>query len=741
MFIYSDRFLTKRSKTLVVAIFALAITSAQSQIQVNWMRDGNSFWYSENQHGQTKFYKVNPQKNIKTELLNFNQFKDLFKEAEGLILNDFPFDHFKFIDANETKISFTAFDTNYNLDLNDYALSRGTLKKSHDSTILPKVIKTWKWSWPDLKEQKSPDGKWLLGLDNYNVVVRSTQDGRLIQLTSNGEQTKEWLFGWEDNACSGTWSPDNSMVALVQDDIKNIPFTPIPYVLGDSIEIGWLKASKPGSSLAKRSVFISHIYNNKLIKANLNYPNYPKITIVGWAPDSSEIWILVEARYSDTGGPTKRKKLVAVNADTGNTRTVLEESDRSQFIAFINHGEEFIWASERNGWYNLFLFDSNGLLINKITNNDFPLLIGPHGWIPQNPIIFIDEAFETVYYMAQGDKSRPYDSHFYKCQFNGRETIQLTDEPGWHEIQLSPSKSFFVDTYSNALEPPITKLKSIEGKTIAILSKSEKDYTNNNEYVIREKFKVKAADGQTDLYGVLYKPPGFEVTKEYPVIEWIYAGPWTTIAPRKYNDYSSIEAQHFARLGAITFVVDGRGTPGRGKAFEDEILGNLGLIEIPDHLAVLRQLASSRPYMNLKKVGIIGGSWGGYFTLRAMLLAPDVYKVGVSLKPANDLADYFASYVEPYLGAPEKNQDGYNYGSNALKTKELEGKLLIIHGTGDAEAPFSGTLKLLDAFYGYGKQVDLMVVPDADHYPLQGKHGVFLRKSIDEYFKKHLGLD
>jgi dipeptidyl aminopeptidase/acylaminoacyl peptidase len=255
-----------------------------------------------------------------------------------------------------------------------------------------------------------------------------------------------------------------------------------------------------------------------------------------------------------------------------------------------------------------------------------------------------------------------------------------------------------------------------------------------------EEFVVKAADGRTDLYGLLYKPPDFDPSKKYPVIEWIYAGPWTTVVPRRFTDYAGVEAQSLARLGAVVFVVDARGTPGRDREFQDVVVGNLGRHEIPDHVATLRQLAEEHPYMDTNRVGVFGGSWGGYFALRAMLLAPDVYHVGVAVKPARDIADYYADYIEPYMGLPKSSPEGYAYGSNTRLVQNLKGKLLLIHGTGDAEAPFSGTMKMVDALMRAGKYFDLIVVPDENHFPMRGRHAEYLREAIRRHFQKHLEL-
>ncbi|MCH8203262.1 MAG: S9 family peptidase, partial [Proteobacteria bacterium] len=257
-----------------------------------------------------------------------------------------------------------------------------------------------------------------------------------------------------------------------------------------------------------------------------------------------------------------------------------------------------------------------------------------------------------------------------------------------------------------------------------------------------EEIVVQAADGKTDLYGVLYKPYDFDRERKYPVIEYIYGGPQLSDVQRTFmNDYA-IYPQALAQLGFVVFVVDGRGTPGRSKAFQDVAHGNLGRHEIVDHMAALMQLAGRRPYMDLGRVGIFGHSYGGYMTLRALLLAPDVYHVGVATSPVVDL--YFGNFTEIYMGLPEDNKEGYEYASNLPLADRLQGKLLFIHGTSDFSAVFSGTMKLVEALIQAGKPIDMLVLPERDHRGINvasiivEKDNRYVGEAIRRYFQEHL---
>jgi dipeptidyl aminopeptidase/acylaminoacyl peptidase len=284
------------------------------------------------------------------------------------------------------------------------------------------------------------------------------------------------------------------------------------------------------------------------------------------------------------------------------------------------------------------------------------------------------------------------------------------------------------------------ELRAADGTLLRILLTANFDAIKELKWKAPEEFVVKAADGKTDLYGVLYKPFDFDPSKRYPVIEVIYGGPWLSMCMR--SPFIPLEwsrsALGLAQLGFITFVVDGRGTPERGKEFQDVVYGNMGRYEIPDHTAALQQLAEKRPYMDLNRVGIFGHSFGGYMALRALLLSPDAYHVAVSSAAAVDWEEIQFTDAEPYLGLPQKNRERYDYASNLWLASNLRGKLLIIHGTSDEVALFSQTMKMVEALIRAGKQFDLLVLPDRGHgiHRIPGK--TYWREAIGRYFQEHL---
>jgi dipeptidyl aminopeptidase/acylaminoacyl peptidase len=396
--------------------------------------------------------------------------------------------------------------------------------------------------------------------------------------------------------------------------------------------------------------------------------------------------------------------------------------------------------SERDGWYHLYLYDLEGNLIRRLTEGAFPVL----------EVIAVDEKAGWVYFTAHGDQQRLYDTHLYRVNLKGKDFTRLTEGTGQHgsdfrgrgspPIRFTPSKEFFLDTHSSVDRPPAVELRRADGTLLQILSKANIDALKEElKWSPPEEFVVKAADGKTDLYGVLYKPYDFDPNKKYPVIETIYAGPQSTQVRRTFTGGGYTRAR--AQLGFITFMVDGRGTPERGKGFQDVVYGNIGRNEIPDHMATLKQLAEKRPYMDLSRVGIYGFSFGGYFATRAMLLAPGVYHVGVAAaSAAMGGQPNFSRAVEPYMGLPQNNKDTYEYSSNLRLAGNLKGKLLLIHGTSDDDVLFSTTMKMVEALIRAGKPYDLIVLPEERHR-LTKTGATYMVEAIRRYFQEHLKPD
>jgi dipeptidyl aminopeptidase/acylaminoacyl peptidase len=356
-------------------------------------------------------------------------------------------------------------------------------------------------------------------------------------------------------------------------------------------------------------------------------------------------------------------------------------------------------------------------------------------------VLSVDETAGWVYFLGQGGDAHPYDQHLYRVSLEGQGLTRLTEAPGVHEVSVSPSHQVFVDNHSAPDRPPRSELRRIDGSLVAELERADVSALDALGWQPPEEVTAKAADGKTDLYGMLYKPVGFDPARRYPLVEVIYGGPQGSVTPRRFVPGDTCHfAQALAQLGFVTAILDARGTPGRGKAFQDVVYRSIGRHEIPDHVAMLRQLAATRPYVDLERVGIWGKSWGGYFALRGMLLAPDFYRVGVSWAPVAELVSVGVADVEPYMERPLDNPEGYAYASNLDVASALRGKLLIIIGTADQNTPFAHTMRMVEALIRADKPVDLLVLPEQHHWP-EGTSRRYVFETVRRYFVDHLGTD
>jgi dipeptidyl aminopeptidase/acylaminoacyl peptidase len=349
----------------------------------------------------------------------------------------------------------------------------------------------------------------------------------------------------------------------------------------------------------------------------------------------------------------------------------------------------------------------------------------------------VDQERRQLYVIASGDSARPYDRHVYRVGVDGTGFTALTSAPGQHEPAFSSSGDFFIDSYSSLAEPHTVELRRTDGTLIKRLGQTSTAAIAEAGYTPPEPFRVKAADGATDLYGVLYRPADFDSTRRYPIVDYIYAGPFIAVHQTTYRPSSAMHriAASLAQMGFIVAMLDARGTPGRGKAFQDASYGRIGQIEIPDHVATLRALARSRPWMDTTRAGIVGHSWGGYFAINGMLTAPDFFKVGYAGAPG-DLTEA-ASINEPNMGLLADNKAGYDAGSNPGHASQLRGKLKIMHGTSDVMAPLSTTMRMIQALIDADRTFDLLIMPGQPHGPA-GAAGRYYREDVRRFMATHL---
>jgi len=692
-------------------------------IEPHWMADGSSFWYAEGVPANTVIYKVDPKANTKTPLFDTARVRQALRGALGHEPphQGLPFDDFSFVDGNRTA-KFRVENQDFLLHLDTYAVDRPSARSLEEQArLVPHALREPAFEGePPLLEALSPDCKWFATVRDHNLWLRATGDDTTTQITTDGARDYEWGDIYAARWAAVSWSPDSSKIAIKRVDYRAVPTFPILHYLRRREEVRWTRhfgiPPTARDPLPLTDLFVIDIPSKRQMRVGMSTGPDHYVRILGWRPDGSELLLLRMHRT------LKEVEMLAVNPATGSARVVLTETQKtfvdvdpwSEPVVFTPFGNwtKFIWISERDGWKHLYLYNMNGALVRRLTDQLFPVV----------NVVVVDEKNGWVYFRAHGDTNRPYDTHLYRIDLDGRGFKQLTEATGQRDIEFSPSREFFLDMHSSLDRPPATDMRRADGAVLRRLAIANIEALKDLNWKPPEEFVVKAADGSTDLYGALYKPYDFDPHKKYPVIESIYARPDSASVRRNFvPDYiGDVQLQALAQLGFIVFEVDGRGGSDRSKAFCDVVYGKVGRYEIPDHVAALRQLAETRPYMDLSRVGVMGGSWGGYFAVRAMLVAPDVYHVGVASSGIGELDDRMAGDI--YMDLPQNNKAGYEYASNLRLVERLRGKLLLMYGTADTAVPFSNAMKMVAALIQAGKPFDLVVFPDKGHVPYGSEH-------------------
>ncbi|MDB5086794.1 MAG: family peptidase, partial [Mucilaginibacter sp.] len=422
------------------------------------------------------------------------------------------------------------------------------------------------------------------------------------------------------------------------------------------------------------------------------------------------------------------------DAATGAVREVFEETSPTYFESgrgsinwrYLPNTNEFIWYSERDNWGHLYLYDANtGKVKNQITKGDFVV----------TRLLKVDEKNRMLYFIADGRQAEnPYFSQLCKIGFDGKHFATLTPEAGNHQVTLSPSGAYFVDSYSKPDVPAVTVLRDMSGKLITNLEKTDISRLEATGWKPVTTFSVKAHDGKTDIYGLMITPTKLDPNKKYPVIDYIYPGPqggsvgsWSFAASRG-------DGQALAELGFIVVEIEGTSNPLRSKSFHDMSYGNMGENTLPDQVSGIRQLAAKYGYLDTTRVGIWGHSGGGFATAGAMFRYPDFFKVGISESGNHENLNYEDDWGERYNGLAANS----NYASQANQNlaKNLKGKLMLAHGLLDDNVPPYNTLLVIEALEKANKDYDLVVFPNSPHG--YGPYSPYMMRRRWDYFVKNL---
>ena len=630
----AERFLATTAAPLV----------ANGAVRPTWLKDGR-FWYRNQVAEGTEFLVVDPRRGTRERLLDQPKLAAALAIASGQKVEalQLPFTNFDLVQTGQA-IQFELSGKTYVCDLagsqcaaqpqpGAAAQVPANLPPGEAGAMAARAV-------PSVR---SPDGSKAAFIRDFNLWVRDIATGKETQLTTDGVRDNGYATdnaGWiHSDRPILLWSPDSKKIATFQQDERQVGMMYLVETrVGHPVLQAW-RYPLPGDSViqmisrvvielgptprvirlklppdAHRSSFCDHIACRGTDFAD-----------VEWYPDGSQV------AFVSTSRDHKRAVLRIANAETGAVRDVLSETVPTQYESgtvranwhVMPATHEAIWFSERSDWGQLYLYDlRNGQLKNPITR-------GP-GAVLQ--ILCIDEPARRVYFTATGHESGrdPYFRHLYRVGFDGHGLKLLTPEDADHDVTVSPDGLWFVDNYSRPDVPPISVLRDASGRIVKELQRADISRLRTAGWQPPISFTVKARDGKTDLYGLMFRPSAFDSTKKYPIVNNIYPGPQTGSVGGRSFSASRGDCQALAELGFIVVQLDAMGTPYRSKSFHDAYYGNMGDNGLPDQVAAMRQLAERYPWIDLERAGIYGHSGGGYAAADAMLRYPDFFKVGIS---------------------------------------------------------------------------------------------------------------
>jgi dipeptidyl aminopeptidase/acylaminoacyl peptidase len=706
----------------------------------NWLPDGR-FWYRTTTPAGAEFVLVDPARRTRVAAFDHARLARALgtatdRQVDAALL---PFTTFD-LSRDGRRITLTAGGGRWDCDLVAYTCATVDTTQAATPQLAPPNSVT------------SPDGRYAAFIREHNLWARDLTSGRDLQLTSDGVED----FGYATNNAGWTrsptpllaWSPDSRRIFTFQQDGRGIghmylvttnvgtptlqqwryplPQDTVPFhihrVVIDVEAARVVRLNAPPD--AQRSTIYDHIaVGDRLVD-------------VEWYPDASHV------AYVSTSRDAKEVTFRVADAMTGEVRTLFTERSPTQFqsgfvaIRRVNWrvlpaAGAVLWWSQRDNWGHLYLYDlRTGALQRQVTSGSWNV----------TDVLDVDERARTVWFTGVGREAgrHPYYQHFYRIGLDGRGMTLLTPEDANHDIALSPDRQHFVNTYSTVTTPPVSVLRRITGQVAMPLERGDAARLAAAGWKPPTLISVKARDGVTDIHGLMFTPTRLDAGRRYPIINYIYPGPWGSSVDTWSFSPAHRDHQALAELGFVVVAINGMGTELRSKEFLDFYYGNMGDNTIPDQIAGMRQLAREHPFIDIDRAGIWGHSGGGFATASAMFRHPDFFSVGVSQAGNHDNRNYVDSWSERFQGLLRRSNGGDNYEvqANQLVAANLAGRLLLAHGAMDDNVPPYNTYLVLDALIKANKDFDLIVYPHARHG--FGVDNNYMMRRRWDYFVRHL---
>lgn len=720
------------------------------QVVAHWLGMSDEFWYRRETVAGHEFVIVDAATGRKRPAFDHRALAAALGAAseEKVDAARLPFDAFEFVGEGQRQLR---------LQMGEKIYACGLDSGRCTATEVPNTP-------PGL--MVSPDGRWGAFTRDANLWLRDMASGAERALTNDGQEDfgygiypDTWRTSYIPRERAGVvlppfdsyWAPDSQRLVVSHVDQRHVaryPFVESAPLDGSfRPKLHQVRIPLVGERPPSQEWLVFDVASGA--RRRIEYP-YDKLLVVQQTPAIQRIWWGPQGDRlfaAASGDNMESAALYVTELSTGKVRTVIEESlaPRTDLgsspynppnVHVTGNGREAIWFSQRDGWGHLYLYDvASGKLKHRITTGD---------WLVRD-IVKVDERQRRIYFTAGGrEPGNPYYRYLYRINFDGSQLTLLSPEPGDHLIDspangaaevVSPSGRFVVYDVSPLAGTTRTLIRrTTDAKLVATIEQADASRLFAAGYRAPEEFVVKAADGQSDLYGLMYKPADFDPTRKYPVIDHQYASPLTAAVPRSFvqslhgvTGYGSPAST--AQLGFIVVVIDARGTSYRSREFSQAGFGQLNINGLDDHVAAIRQLARQHAFIDIERVGLAGASYGGWSTLRGMIEFPEFFKVGVAGVPPGSLhAMYLDFHWTTFEGRPrysdgselrpKANEAPANWAAaNSLQQAgRIQGKLMIVMGELDENVPPGATLQFVNALIEANRDFELVYLPDTNHF-------------------------
>ncbi|WP_406047483.1 DPP IV N-terminal domain-containing protein [Kribbella sp. NBC_00889] len=685
------------------------------KVRPQWIDGGARFWYAVSTGAGKRFVLVDPAAGTREPAFDHARIAAALTAASGQEVDpeSLPF---MGIALAGNAVEFDAFGEYWRCSLDTYTCERAEFTPPGNPLEVP-----------------SPDNKVAVSRRGHDLWARSLSDGREWALTTDGEPDYQYGAGPASTGNSTllrkiglpymppavAWSPDSTKVLAHRTDERNVRQTHLVEARpadGSAPVLHTQRYAYPGDEhMPQAELVVLDVAEGTVVRAQTAPLLMPQVSPImakwaWWAQNGSAVYYLDRPRDLRTLtlyrlDPTTGQ-VTTVVSETGDTRVEpnqwLFEPPIVQVLA-----DEVLWYSQRDGWGHLDRYDLHtGELLGQVTSGHWAV----------RQILRVDEAERVVYFVASGlVDDDPYRRTVCRVGLDGTGFAKVTDDELDHVVTPAANPAYFIDSASTVDVAPVSRVVDWTGRVVVELERADIGKLTATGWTAPERFRVKAADGVTDIYGVLYRPRGFDHAQRYAVVDTLYPGPQVNrVAPGFDPGGMGLDAEPLAALGFVVIALDGRGTPGRSKSFHDASYGHVADAgSLADHVAALQQLAETRPWMDLDRVGVFGHSGGGFAAARAMLDFPEVYKAGVAMSGSHDLRYFNLGFAETYDGAD--NPEAWAAASNVDIADRLAGKLLLIHGEMDDQVHPHHTLRLADRLVAADKDFELLIVPGAEH--------------------------